>query len=118
MISMKASEIAAVTGGVLHGDDVLVTAPAFLNSADCIAGSIFLAIKGENVDGHDFAADAFSHGAVLAISTRTIEGRCIVVSDVTAAVSALATHIRLALKNLTVIGITGSLKARQLQRNC
>ena len=108
MISMKASEIAAVTGGVLHGDDVLVTAPAFLNSADCIAGSIFLAIKGENVDGHDFAVDAFSHGAVLAISTRAIGTRCIVVSDVTTAVSALATHVRMALKNLTVIGITGS----------
>lgn len=105
---MKASEIAAVTGGVLHGDDVLVNAPAFLNSSDCVSGSIFLAIKGENVDGHDFADDAFSHGAVLAITTRTIEGNCIVVNDVTAAISALATHVRMALKNLTVIGITGS----------
>jgi UDP-N-acetylmuramoyl-tripeptide--D-alanyl-D-alanine ligase len=108
MISMKASEIASIVGGELHGGDVLVTAPAFLNSADCVAGSIFLAIRGENVDGDDFAGDAFAHGAVLAITSRKIEGSCVVVTDVTTAISALATHVRLALKNLTVIGITGS----------
>ena len=105
---MKASEIAAVVGGVLHGDDTSVTAPAFLSSRDCVAGSIFLAIKGENVDGHDFAADAFKNGAVLALTSHAIAQRCIVVDDVTRAVSVLAAHVRSSLVNLKVVGITGS----------
>jgi UDP-N-acetylmuramoyl-tripeptide--D-alanyl-D-alanine ligase len=108
MITMKASDIAAIVGGELHGSDISVTAPAFLSSRDCVAGSIFLAIKGANVDGHDFIADAFSHGALLSITTQKVSQRCIVVEDVTRAISALASHIRRELKGLKVIGITGS----------
>ena len=108
MITMKASEIASIIGGVLHGDDVSITAPAFLSSRDCIEGSIFLAIKGEHVDGHDFVADAFKNGAQLALTTHQVSDRCIVVDDVTRAISALAAHVRNELKSLKVIGITGS----------
>ena len=108
MIAMKASEIAQVIGGELHGSDVEVSARAFLSSSQCIKGSIFLAIKGENVDGHDFISDAVAHGAVLAITSKVVSERCIVVPDVTIAIGALARHIRSKLKNLTVIGITGS----------
>lgn len=108
MISMKASEIAQIIGGELHGSDIEVTSRAFLSSNQCINGSIFLAIKGEKVDGHDFIADAFEHGAVLAITSKVMGERCIVVRDVTVAIGALAGHIRRQLKNMTVIGITGS----------
>jgi UDP-N-acetylmuramoyl-tripeptide--D-alanyl-D-alanine ligase len=108
MISIKASEIASIVGGELHGDDVSITAPAFLSSRDCTEGSIFLAIKGENVDGHDFVEDAFKNGALLALSSHQVSQRCIVVDDVTRAISALAAHVRNELKDLKVIGITGS----------
>ena len=108
MITLKASEIASVVGGVLHGDDVAVTAPAFLSSRDCIQGSIFLAIKGVHVDGHDYISDAFSHGAVIALTSHPVAQRCIVVQDVTTAISALARYVRSEIRNLTVIGITGS----------
>jgi UDP-N-acetylmuramoyl-tripeptide--D-alanyl-D-alanine ligase len=108
MIEMKASEIATVVGGALHGGDTVVTAPAFLSSRDCIQGSIFLAIKGENVDGHDFVADAFKNGAVLALTSHEVLQRCIVVDDVTRAVSALATFVRNQLTGIAVVGITGS----------
>ena len=105
---MKASEIAEIIEGELHGVDALVTSRAFLASAQCTEGSIFLAIKGERVDGHDFVADAFAHGAVLAITSQVVAERCIVVPDVTVAIGLLAGHIRSSLKDLTVIGITGS----------
>lgn len=108
MIRLKASEIAIIVGGTLHGDDREVTAGAFLKSSECIPGSIFLAIKGANVDGHDFAKDALQHGAVLTLSSRTVDGRHIVVEDVTRAISLLATYVREQLTHLTVIGITGS----------
>lgn len=108
MIAMKASLIAEVIGGALHGDDVNVTSPAFLSSRDCIEGSIFLAIKGEKVDGHDYVSDAFKNGAVLALTSRRVTERCIVVEDVTRAVSALASYVRKELTQLKVVGITGS----------
>lgn len=108
MITLSAIEIAEIVGGQLHGDNTQVTAPAFLSSGHCISGSIFLAIKGEKVDGHDFADDAFNHGAVLAITTKVISQRCVVVEDVTHAIGKLAAHVRNALPSLTVIGITGS----------
>lgn len=108
MIPLHASEIAKIVGGELRGEDLLVTQPPVLKSSDAVAGSLFLAIKGESVDGHDFAEDAFAHGAVLALTSKAIEGNHIIVTDVTKALGELAHHVRKSLKNLTVIGITGS----------
>jgi UDP-N-acetylmuramoyl-tripeptide--D-alanyl-D-alanine ligase len=108
MIPLQASAIAAIVGGTLHGEDLRVTEPPILNSADAIAGSLFLALKGENVDGHDYAADAFSRGAVVALVSKPITGNHIIVDDVTRALGALAHHVRKELKHLAVVGITGS----------
>jgi UDP-N-acetylmuramoyl-tripeptide--D-alanyl-D-alanine ligase len=108
MISLSASRIAEITSGILHGDDVEVSAPAFLSSADCIPGSIFLAIKGENVDGHSYIGDAFTHGAVLALTTHAVAENCVVVEDVINAIGKLAGYVRDQLTNLSVVGITGS----------
>jgi UDP-N-acetylmuramoyl-tripeptide--D-alanyl-D-alanine ligase len=108
MIPLQASAIAAIVGGTLHGEDLRVTEPPILNSADAIAGSLFLALKGENVDGHDYAADAFSRGAVVALVSKPITGNHIIVDDVTRALGALAHHVRKELKHLSVVGITGS----------
>lgn len=108
MIPMRCSEIAAIVEGELHGDDSLVTAPAFVSSSDCVEGSIFLAIKGERVDGHDFASDAMNHGAVVSITSREIDSRCIVVKNVVEALAKLATYVRNELDSIQVIGITGS----------
>ncbi len=108
MIAMTASEIASVVQGVLHGDDVTVNEAAVINSADAITGSLFLAVKGERVDGHDFVADARKHGAVLTLATHEVAGPHIVVEDVIIALGKLAQHVRSNLLNLIVIGITGS----------
>ncbi len=108
MKAMMASQIAQVVGGSLSGEDVLVTTGPSLKSSDVEHGGIFLAIRGEKVDGHDFVEDAFSHGAVLAITTRTVSQRHILVENVTLAITSLARYMRSELKELKVIGITGS----------
>jgi UDP-N-acetylmuramoyl-tripeptide--D-alanyl-D-alanine ligase len=108
MKAMMASQIAQVVGGSLSGEDILVTAGPSLKSSDIEQGGIFLAIRGENADGHDFAQDAFSHGALLAITTRAVSQRHILVDDVTLALTSLARFVRSELKDLKVIGITGS----------
>ena len=109
MITLKASQIAAITGGTLHCDaDLLVTASVEVDSRKCFNGSLFLALKGEHLDGHDFVADAQMNGAVLSLTERKVETPCIVVSDSIAALGKLAHHVRRELSDLTVIGITGS----------
>ena len=108
MIALKASEIALIVGGELHGSDVTVTAAPVFDSSQATPGSIFLALKGEKADGHKYVADAFSRGAVLAFVTAASPERCIVVPDVLEALNKLGAHVRKQLKNLQVIALTGS----------
>jgi len=108
MISILASEIADIVGGKLHGDDVTVTKAPVLNSKKAVIGSIFLAIQGEHLDGHDFAADAQAHGAVLTLGSKQVPGSHIIVEDVTVALGRLAHYVRSQLSGLAVVGITGS----------
>lgn len=41
-----------------------------IDSRTCRPGDLFVAVTGENFDGHDFLADAFAAGAVAAITSR------------------------------------------------
>ena len=108
MIELKASEIAKIVGGELHGSDISVTSAPVFNSSLATEGSIFLALAGEKTDGHNYISDAFAHGSVLAFVTREVPERCIVVTDVLGALNALAAHVRQALPDLKVIALTGS----------
>lgn len=109
MIKITAREVAFIVGGSLHGDETItITEPPVFDSRLAKPGSIFLALVGENTDGHKFAQDAFANGAVIALTTREIDGPCIVVPDVIKAISVLAKFVRAQLINLKVIGITGS----------
>jgi UDP-N-acetylmuramoyl-tripeptide--D-alanyl-D-alanine ligase len=108
MITLKASQIAQIINGALVGDDIDISAPSAINSAAVSKGGIFFALVGEKSDGHDFVADAFSHGALLAVTSKTVAQRHIQVSDVSQALATLARFVREELKDLKVIGITGS----------
>ncbi|HDN79022.1 MAG TPA: hypothetical protein ENG33_00995, partial [Chloroflexi bacterium] len=39
-------------------------------------GALFIALKGENQDGHDFVGDAFERGAVAAIVEKDVSVNC------------------------------------------
>lgn len=109
MITLTAGEIGLLVGGEIYCDkDLLVSKPPVFDSRKATPGCIFLALKGEENDGHDFAADAYRAGAMFSLTTRRIDGPCIVVKDVLEALSILAAFVRKRLTNLTVIGITGS----------
>jgi len=109
--SLTAGWVATAVGGVLVADvDALVTS-VVKDSRDAIAGSLYVAFVGEQVDGHDFVDTAFAAGATLALVSRTIDGPHLLVDDVTAALGALAGAYLTALRDegdLVVIGITGS----------
>ncbi|MEJ6068351.1 Mur ligase domain-containing protein, partial [Psychrobacter sp. 16-Bac2893] len=77
-------------------------------------GDIFLALTGDNFDGHDYLDTAIAQGAVAAIVARpiaTADANSIpqlVVSDTRLALGQLAAYRRQQHQNLTVIAITGS----------
>src|ERR671918_203660 len=49
---------------------VTVITEAVIDSRQVIPGSMFVAIPGEKVDGHDFIGDAFKRGASFALIQR------------------------------------------------
>jgi len=91
-------ELKAALGGTfvgLTGDlsDLRVSGISF-DSRQVQAGDLFLALSGER-DGHEFVADAFGRGAVLAVTRRPVAGGpCLLVPDVFQALYALAEYAR------------------------
>ena len=108
MIERPLSEIAAAVRGTLRGPDAVVSA-VLTDSRAVGPGSLFVAIAGERVDGHDFVADAFDRGAVAAVVHRSeIAGTVIVVPDTGRALLDLAADERGRMSGARVVGITGS----------
>jgi UDP-N-acetylmuramoyl-tripeptide--D-alanyl-D-alanine ligase len=109
VIKLKASQIAEIVGGSLNVDPNVEVwlAPEF-DSRKITPGSFFLALQGENADGHDFIENAISNGAAFALVSKESKFANIQVPNVLAALSKLASFVRLQLPELKVIGITGS----------
>ncbi len=109
MIALTSGQIAEIVHGQLHcADNILVTKEPVFDSREVVAGSIFLALKGDFRDGHDFAHSAVEQGAALVLASRKVDAPCIVVPDVLVALGELAHFVRGRLPDLQVIGITGS----------
>ena len=73
-------------------------------------GDLFVAYKGEKVDGHDYIAAAFNRGAACCLAERLPEGEeraVLLVPDVQKALEQIALAYRATL-SLPVVGVTGS----------
>lgn len=81
------------------------------NSKDVREGDLFIALQGDNGNGHDYALDAYKKGAGALILDRTIENipedKVILVKDTGRALTDLAIHKRNNTK-ARIIAITGS----------
>lgn len=90
MINLTLSEIAAATGGVLAGGadpKAIVTGSVEFDSRKLTPGSLFVALPGQRVDGHDFAEVAIEAGAVAVLAARDVGVPAIVVPEVDAPLS-------------------------------
>jgi UDP-N-acetylmuramoyl-tripeptide--D-alanyl-D-alanine ligase len=105
---MRLSAIAVWTHGRLLGEDTEATGVA-IDTRLLKSGDLFVAIKGDRVDGHDYLADAAARGAVAALVTHKVDSPLaqIVVDDATLALGDLASAVR-AQRAARIIGITGS----------
>jgi UDP-N-acetylmuramoyl-tripeptide--D-alanyl-D-alanine ligase len=80
------------------------------DSRNCVAGSLFFALRGENFNANEFAASALEKGCAYAIiddKAFAADNRYIVVKDVLQTLQELATWHRKQL-GTKIIGITGS----------
>ena len=100
-----AAEIAAATGGVASGD--FRVSGVEMDSRDVREGDLFVALKGEAMDGHRFIDAAFAKGAAAAIVDRPVPYPHVLVEDTTAALHALA-HAARDRAPACRIAITGS----------
>jgi UDP-N-acetylmuramoyl-tripeptide--D-alanyl-D-alanine ligase len=116
-------ELIAATGGELRG---AVSAPltgVSIDSRSVAKGDIFAAIKGDRVDGHDYAHTALKAGAGLAIVARPTEemaaaGPLLVVADALEALEkiGLAARARSKAKIIAVTGSVGKTSTKEMLR--
>ena len=101
-----AAEIAAATGGTASDD--FQASGVEMDSRDVKPGDVFVALKGEAMDGHKFIDAAFAKGAVAAIVDRPVDYPHVLVEDTTAALHALAHAARDRAVDAVRIAVTGS----------
>ncbi len=104
-----AKEAAAATGGTTTGD--WMAFGVSIDTRTIRPGDLFVALKGDNGDGHAFVKDALEKGASAALVSQPFDGvaadKLLIVGDTLTALQALgrASRARSAAK---IIGITGS----------
>ena len=118
----------ALTNSRPGGINLAIT-DAAIDSRQVIPGSIFVALPGENVDGHNFIGDAFKNGALLSLIQSSVSSDfnvidlqqstnlniknipeppfCILVENTLEALQKIASFWRKKL-DIKVVGITGS----------
>ncbi|MDR0678057.1 MAG: Mur ligase domain-containing protein, partial [Holosporaceae bacterium] len=83
-----------------------------VNSNDAKTGDLFIALKGEKTDGHNFIEQAINNGAIAAISEKNIPGidgqKIILVKSSINALLQLAEYNIAKSPNTKYIGVTGS----------
>ncbi|HWU74964.1 MAG TPA: UDP-N-acetylmuramoyl-tripeptide--D-alanyl-D-alanine ligase [Rhodanobacter sp.] len=110
---MQLGAIAMWTHGKLldgsAGVDAVEITGAAIDTRKLLPGNLFVALKGEHVDGHDYLAEAAARGAVAALVTRRVDSELpqVLVDDAALALGDLASAVR-AQRNVRVVGITGS----------
>ena len=105
---LRLSEIAMWTRGTLQGKDLMVRGVA-TDTRQPMPGTLFIALKGENFDGHDFVEKAKEAGAIALLVAKPVASDLpqVVVADTLLALGDLASHAR-AQNRARVVGITGS----------
>lgn len=113
MRNMTLENMAAACAGELCGSAAAALCEAediVIDSRKVCPGAVFVATRGERVDGHSFIPQAFEKGAMAVICEQLPEnpsGPCIQVKDSFSALRDLAAFYRRQFE-IPVVGITGS----------
>jgi len=108
----------AVNGRVLGGN--VRFSRVATDTRTLAAGDLFVAIKGEHFDGHDFVGAAFERGAAAALvgesRADTLGGNLVVVEEPLAALGRLAAHwrSRFSIPVIVVVGSNGKTTVKEM----
>jgi UDP-N-acetylmuramoyl-tripeptide--D-alanyl-D-alanine ligase len=110
-IIWSARDAAAATGGTAQGGDWQATGLS-IDTRTIKPGDLFVALRGDHGDGHDYVAQALAAGAAAALVSRVPAGvrndaKLLVVPDTLAGLRALGVASR-ARCGAKIVGITGS----------
>ncbi|MDE3720255.1 UDP-N-acetylmuramoyl-tripeptide--D-alanyl-D-alanine ligase [Nocardiopsis sp. N85] len=122
MIALTLDRIAEITGTALGGSvrpDTVVDGPVVVDSRLAAPGSLFVALSGERVDGHEYARAAIEAGAAAALVSRPVDAPHLLVDGgddaVVEALARLARHTADTLSDpargadaVEIVGVTGS----------
>ena len=101
----SAPAVEAATGG--HANVDFEAAGVAFDSREVGEGDLFVALKGEQSDGHAYVAQAFARGASAAIVDRPVDGPHVLVRDTSSALEGLGIAAR-ARGDAQIVGVTGS----------
>lgn len=106
---LTVAKIGEFCKGKVVGNPEEIVTNIIIDSRQVTEGSMFVAVKGEKVDGHKFVNDTFEKGAVCALVEQVTEtqGTYILVESTLQAIKDIAEGYRKTLK-AKVVGITGS----------
>ncbi len=112
MMQIDSEQLAAWCGGVWDGGEPIAITGVSNDTRTLNPDYLYVAIRGDRFDGHDFVADAFGRGAAAAMVTREYDAACVCgpllrVDDTITALNALARGYRDAVAP-RMIGVTGS----------
>jgi len=116
---MDTATAAGAVHGRMLGANVRFTRVA-TDTRTLAPGDLFVAIRGERFDGHDFVGTAFERGAAAALVTADraggLKGNLIAVPDSLAALGALAAHwrTRFAAPVIVVVGSNGKTTVKEM----
>jgi UDP-N-acetylmuramoyl-tripeptide--D-alanyl-D-alanine ligase len=113
VIAVTVDEIATVLGAQLFGpgDTTVFVTALTADSRTVSTGALFVALRGEHADGHDFVTGATAAGAAASLTRYPVAGSlCLVVVDPLVGLGRLSRYLidRASAGGLHVIGITGS----------
>jgi UDP-N-acetylmuramoyl-tripeptide--D-alanyl-D-alanine ligase len=110
-MNFNLADIARITGGRLIPADATGTFSAISTDSRTLrSGELFIPLRGENYDGHEFLTLAVRNGAVACLSEDVVSGLSVpvlVVDDCLIALGALAAAVRHSFDG-AVIAVTGS----------
>ncbi len=107
-MAIRVDEFARIVGGEAHGFALGATIDGFAtDNREVGPGDLFLAIRGERVDGHDFAEDAVTRGAIGAIVERPVASPHVLVTNLVEALAKFGCYFRDQFRG-PVVGVTGS----------
>lgn len=109
---LNTANIASWSAGRLVGENVAITS-AVIDSRAASKGQLFVALKGENTDGHNFAEQALNNGASALLVERALPLAIpqVVVANVETALAEIAKQWLAACREFsgaTVLALTGS----------